>query len=353
METRKDNSEALAGLRAELRALPKVDLHRHLEGSLRVETLAEIYREYEIDLPEHYAGHLKPLVTVAERQVDFHRFLGIFEVLRRFYLSKRMVERVAHEAVLDAAADNVKYLELRFNPVALAQAQGFLLGDVTTWVCQAVERAQIDSGTRTGLILQIGRGEPVDIAEEIVEIALAHWDQGVVGVDLAGDESAYPAGRYATVFQRARREGLHVTVHAGEAGGAANVQEAIEQLGAQRIGHGVRVIEDPAVVALARERGVTFEVCPISNLSTGVAGRSAPHPLPDMVELGLQVTINTDDPSITDTVLTDDYLAAVETMGLTVEQVKGAIVTAAESTFTGPDQRRQLVDGLRGALGLA
>jgi adenosine deaminase len=352
METREDNLEALAGLRAELWALPKVDLHRHLEGSLRVETLAEICREHEIDLPIHRAEHLKPLVTVVERQVDFRRFLGIFEVLRRFYLSQKMVERVAYEAVLDAAADNVKYLELRFNPVALAQAQGFALDDVTTWVCRAVDSAQEDSGTRTGLILQIGRGEPVATAEEIVEIALAHRDRGVVGVDLAGDESIHPAGRFALVFRRARREGLNVTVHAGEAGGAANVREAIEQLAAQRVGHGVRVTEDPTVVALARERGVTFEVCPISNLSTGVAGRSDPHPLPNMVDLGLRVTINTDDPSITDTVLTDDYLAAVQTMGLTIDQVKMAIVTAAESTFAGLDQRQQLVNGLRGALGL-
>jgi len=347
-----DPSPTQASLRARLQALPKVDLHRHLEGSLRLQTLSDIAREHGIDLPSYNIEYLRPFVTVTEDRMDFQSFLQKFTLLRRFYPTRAAVERVAYEAVADAAADNVRYLELRFNPVALSREQGFPLGDTTGWVCDAVARAEREQGVRTNLILQIGRDESLDVASEIVDLALAHRDDGVVGVDLAGDELRYSARRFSMLFQRAQREGLNVTVHAGEAGGAENIREAIELLKAQRIGHGVRVVENSSVAQLARERGVTFEVCPTSNLLTGVAGRGVSHPLPDMVNLGLRVTINTDDPSICDTTLTDEYMVAMLAMGLRLEQIKRIIVTAVESSFLEPDERRRLAEWFRQELEL-
>jgi adenosine deaminase len=175
----------------------------------------------------------------------------------------------------------------------------------------------------------------------------------VVPLDLAGDETGYSAHRFAGVFQRARREGLNVTVHAGEAGAAENVREAIELLGAQRIGHGVRAIENSDVVHLIRERGVTLEVCPTSNLQTGVMRRIWQHPLPDLLALNLRVTINTDDPSVSDTTLTDEYVTAMLAMGVTLAQIKGAIMTAVEGSFQPPDERKRLAEWFRKKLELA
>lgn len=340
------------GLRDHLYRLPKVDLHRHLEGSLRLQTLTEIAREHGIDLPSYDINDLRPFLTVTDEEPDFHRFIEKFRLLRRFYPTQAAVERVAYEAVADAAADNIQYLELRFNPVALAREQGFSLDQVTTWVCDAVARAQVDCGLRTNLILQIGRDGELDTASQIADVALAHREYGVVGLDLAGDETGYPAGRFAEVFQRARREGLCVTVHAGEAGDARNVREAIELLGAQRIGHGVRAIEDSDVVQLIRERGVTLEICPTSNLQTGVMRRIWQHPLPDLLALNLRVTINTDDPSLSDTTLTDEYLTAMLAMGVTLEQIKRTIMTAIESSFQPQGERERLVEWFRRELGL-
>jgi adenosine deaminase len=355
MTTRSDGErkEAMASLRAQLHGLPKVDLHRHLEGSLRLQTLADIAQEHGIDLPSYDIEQLRPFLTVTDEEPDFHRFLEKFHLLRRFYPTQAAIERVAYEAVADAAADNIKYLELRFNPVALAREQGFSLDQVTTWVCGAVARAQRDCGVRTSLILQIGRDTALDTASQIADVALAHRNYGVVGLDLAGDETVYPARRFADVFLTARQEGLYVTVHAGEAGSAENVREAIEMLGAQRIGHGVRSIEDSDVVQLIRDRGVTLEVCLTSNLQTGVMRRFWHHPLPDLLALNLRVTLNTDDPSISDTTLTDEYMTAMLAMGFTLEQIKRAIVTAVEGSFQPPDERERSAEWFRTELGLA
>lgn len=344
--------ETVSSLRAQLHVLPKVDLHRHLEGSLRLQTLAEIAQEHGIDLPSYDIEYLRPFVTVANDEPDFHRFLEKFRLLQRFYPSRAAVERIAYEAVADAAEDNIKYLELRFNPLAQARVQGFSLDEVTTWICGSVARAQRDYGVRVNLILSIRRDVSLDIASEIADLAVAHFGDGVVGLDLTGDEIGYPADRFIDIFRRAHQEGLHVTVHAGEAGGADNVRQAIELLGAQRIGHGIRAIENSQVVHLLQERKVALEICPTSNLQTGAVRRFGQHPLMDLLALDLRVTINTDDPSVSDTTLTDEYVVAMLTMGMTFDQIKRAIVIAADSAFLPAEEREQLVDWFRKELKL-
>lgn len=333
-----------------LHTLPKIDLHRHLEGSLRLQTLSEIAQENGIDLPGYAIEDLRPFATITEEEPDFQRFLAKFEFLRRFYPTRDAVERVAYEAVTDADDDNVKYLELRFNPVALARTQGFPLESVTSWVCGAVAKAQRDRGIDVNLIVQIGRGEDLNTAWELVHLAVAHQDRGIVGLDLAGDETQYPAYPLADAFRYARSEGLHVTIHAGEAGGPENVREAVQELGAERVGHGVRAVEDSSVLRLLRDRHVTLEICPTSNIQTGIVERLWLHPLPDLLELEIPVSINTDDPSISDTTLTDEYRIAMSAMGLTLDQIKQSIVTAAEASFRPPHSRQRLADWLRKTL---
>ncbi|HIE39304.1 MAG TPA: hypothetical protein EYP77_09600, partial [Anaerolineae bacterium] len=162
--------ENLATLQALLRKMPKIDLHRHLEGSLRLQTLAEIATEHGIDLPAYSIEQLRPYVQVTDEEPDFHRFLAKFRLLRRFYRSPEAVERIAYEAVADAAADNIRYLELRFNPVALSRSQHFSLANVTEWVSRAIARAQQDHDITVRLILQIGREESLRVAEEIIDL---------------------------------------------------------------------------------------------------------------------------------------------------------------------------------------
>lgn len=190
----------------------------------------------------------------------------------------------------------------------------------------------------TRLIASVNRHEPVELAEEVARLAAERMEQGIVGLDLAGNEAEFPAQPFAGVFREARESGLHVTIHAGEWGGAENVREAIELFNAERIGHGVRVMEDPAVAALARERAVPFEVCVTSNYQSGVVAKLADHPLPRMLEAGLRVTINTDDPSISAITLTDEYRLALEELGISGAALAGCIQTAVRASFLPPAQ---------------
>lgn len=328
-------------------ALPKIDLHRHLEGSLRLSTLAEIATEHGIDLPSYDIEKLRPYVQFTDEQPDFHRFLEKFKLLRRFYTSKEAVQRITREAVLDAANDNIRYLELRFNPIALARAQNFPLTDVVEWEIEAIEQVQAETKTRTCLILQIGRDESVESAEEIVDLAIAYHGPLVRGIDLAGYEVAYPAARFRKPFARARAANLHITVHAGEAAGPESVRAAVEILGAQRIGHGIRAIENSDVIKLLYERKITLEVCPTSNFQTGAVPRLTLHPILDLFRLRLRVTINTDDPSVSDTTLSDEYAVSINDVGLQKRDIYRSLRNAVEAAFIPEEERPQLRERLR------
>lgn len=346
------NTTRMPNLRLALQALPKVDLHRHLEGSLRLETLAGIAREHGVDLPSYNLDELRPYVQVTgDYQPGFHSFLEKFNLLRRFYQTRQAIERVAYEAVADAASDNVKYLELRFNPVALARTQGFSYGDVMDWVWEATQRAQADHDIVVRLIVSITRQEP-GTAAAVLDATLNHMDRGIVALDLSGDEVNYPLAPFIPVFRRAREGGLGLIVHAGEVGDAENVREAINLISPQRIGHGVRCIENSDVVQLVRQREVTLELCPTSNLQTGAVQMMSYHPLLDLYRLGVKVTINTDDPSVSDTTLTDEYRLAVMGTGLQISDLKVMIMTAVRAAFLPPDKKAALEDRFRQELGI-
>lgn len=323
-----------------LRELPKIDLHRHMEGSLRLETLAEIAREHGVDLPSYDIEELRPYVQFTDDVPDFYNFLGKMELLRRFYSAAEAVERIAYEAVADAAHDRIEYLELRVSPAG----KHISPEEVMLSAVAAVERAVRDYPIQVRLLVTIVREFGVAVAAEVLELALAFKDQGVVGLDLAGHEETHPGAPFAEVFQRARQAGLNVTIHAGEVGGADNVREAVEMLGAQRIGHGVRAIEDHKVVQLLRERNVVLEVCPTSNIQTGVVRAFTQHPLRDLYHLAVPVTINTDDPSISDTTLTDEYMLAVETMTFSLDDIHQTVLNAARAAFLPPDEKLALLE---------
>ena len=337
-------------MRDVLAAWPKIDLHRHLEGSLRLSTLAEIAQEHGVDLPSWDLEELRPYVQVVDDTPDFQRFLSKFRLLRRFYSTREAVMRVAYEAVADAATDNIKDLELRFNPVALAKVQGFSYEEVAEWVLSATKSAQQDHDIQARLIAQIGRDETIDVARQVAEVAAAFQDRGFVGIDLAGDEITYPAARFAEVFQWAKSQGLYITVHAAEAGRASNIREAIELLGADRIGHGVRAMEDLSVMDLVIKHNTTLEMCPTSNLQTGVIPGLGQHPLWAFQQVGIRVTINTDDPSISSTTLTDEYMVALRGIGIPLRALRQMLLTAAQAAFLPEPERQRLVDWFHQAL---
>lgn len=332
-----------------LHRLPKVDLHRHLEGSLRLSTLMEIARRHPIHL-EFGMGtaELEPLIRfTASEPADFHRFLSRFQLLRLFYTSEEAIRRMAYEAVADAALDHVRYLELRFNPAALAQTRGFHLEEVVEWVLEGVEQARREFDIQVRLIMTIVREENPEVAWRIARLAAGYRPQGVVALDLAGDELQQPARDLVPVFRWAREQGLFLTVHAGEVGPPANIRHAILVMGAHRIGHGIQAIHDVHVLRLLHERNIPLEICPTSNLQTGAVAGFHHHPLPDLYRLGLKVTLNTDDPSISDTTLTDEYLFAMAGMGLHWKDLLRILENAVEAAFLSEEERRILARRLQ------
>jgi len=327
-------------------AFPKVELHRHLEGSVRLNTLIDIGRSHGIEIMG--TDYLRPLVQMREDEpYTFDTFLSKFVTLRSFFRSPEVIARITREAIEDAANDNIRYFELRFTPVALSKEEDFPKDEVMDWVIEAAEEAEEDFGLKTSLIASINRHESIELAEEVAQLAVDRKDSGIIGLDLAGGEANFPGTPFINIFKEAQRAGLQLTLHAGEWGEASNVREAIEEFDSKRIGHGVRVMEDRSVVDIAREHGTTFEVCVTSNYQSGVVPILNDHPLPEMLEAGLNVTVNTDDPSVSQITLSKEYQIACEKLGMPVSVLSERIIEAARVAFLPDEERDQLVESLR------
>lgn len=335
---------------AQLRALPKIELHRHLEGSPRLATLAEIAREYALDLPTEVEA-LRPLVQVmpnAPRTAA--AFLSKFSVLRRFFVSEAVIRRLVFEAVLDAAQDHIRYLELRFTPAALDNIVRVGFPTIVAWVCEAVRAGEVQAaaeGTpiRVRLLLSINRHESAEIGAASLDAALVHREVGtrLVGIDFSGREDGHPLTPHGATIERARAAGLGITLHAGEWLGADSVRDTVLAYAPTRIGHGVRAAESGEVMALLAERGITLEVCPSSNIDSGIYPSFRAHTLPALRANGVRVTFNSDDPLVCGITLTDELARIVAGCGLTMADIQAAMRTAAEVAFLPAPERASLL----------
>ena len=325
-------------------SLPKVELHRHLEGSLRLTTMLEVAQQHGVSAPVSMFN-LSGMVQIQDQDpMTFTNFLDKFKTLRLFYKSPDVIHRVTREAVEDAAKDNCRYLELRFTPVALSRAEGFPMHDVMGWVIEAAKAAAEKYHIKVGLIASVNRHESPELAEQVAWLAADRIKDGILGLDIAGNEAEFKSDPFHGIFKEAKQAGLHVTVHAGEWGPAENIRDAIENLGAERIGHGVKVADDANVKALAKERDTVFEVCVTSNFQSGVVPELKDHPLPRMIEDGLKVTINTDDPSVSRITLTREYQEIHTELGVSLDKIKQSILLAAKSSFLNDEDKAELVD---------
>jgi adenosine deaminase len=330
-----------------LASIPKIELHRHLEGSLRLSTIHDLVLSEGLDLPSSI-DQLQPLVQVRPDDPKTPQaFLSKFEPLRRIFRSPAIIQRVVREAVVDAAAENIIYLELHFTPAALAQDRGFDLKDVFGWVTEAAQGAADQEDIQIGLIASINRHEPVAAGIGVARAAVDFMHKGVIGLSLAGDELRFPSDPFHPLLREARQAGLGLTIHAGEWVGADSVRRALDISPDVRIGHGVRAVEDPEVIRQAVERQTVFEVCPTSNFQSGAVPSATEHPLVRMIESGLHVTINTDDPGVSQITLADEYALVIEFLGLSRETVQAMILTSAQGIFQPAATRRALESRLK------
>ena len=340
-------------LRRTMQALPKIELHRHLEGSIRLSTLVEVAQEYGIEMPEYDIEMLRPFVQMMPTEAhNSQHFLAKFMTIRQFFLSEPVIRRMTREVVVDAALDNIKYFELRFTPRALSNILNCPYEDVLDWVCTEAVATATQHNIQVRLIITVNRHESFAIAERTLDAVLAYKSPYIVAFDLAGNERDFPAEPFQPLFERAKTEGLGVTIHAGEWGSAENINTAITSLLADRIGHGIRAAEDLGLCDRLIERGVLLEVCPTSNVHSGAVAHWSQHPISRLYRYGVTTTLNTDDPLVSDITLTDEFVRAVEFMTFTVDDVKRHILNAAYGAFLPTDARKALVSQFESALGM-
>jgi adenosine deaminase len=322
---------------------PLVELHRHLDGNVRIETVLDLARRHGLELPAWTVEELRPHVQITEREPSLVHFIAKFALLRRVMVDYDAVRRVVRENLEDAAREGIDYIELRFSPYFMGEEHGLDTFGVVDAVCDALEAGRETIPVRAKLIGIISRHYGPEIGRIELAAAIRGRDRGVVALDLAGDEANFPGELFVRHFQEAREAGLRTIAHAGEAAGAASVRQAVLGLGAERIGHGIRAIEDPAVLDLLAERGVPLEVCPTSNLHTSTVRDYRSHPLPALLRRGLRCTLNTDDPSISGLDLAHEYRVAAGELGLSQAEIRRMQETAVEAAFLTPEEREELL----------
>lgn len=322
----------------DFRRLPKIDLHLHLDGAVRTKTILELGTKQGVPLPARTEKALERHVTVGPSCRSLRDFLDRFDIFLPVLDSAEAMERIAYELCEDQAKDGVAYFEARFAPL-LQDGPTFSLEESVEAVISGLRRGARAFGVRWGLILCFLRQARAESSLATVAAAERYRDH-VVGIDIAGDEAA-PAGPHAEAFRRARKLGLGITVHAGEAGPAAHIAEALE-LGATRIGHGVRLVEDPGLLARIAKEGVTLEMCLTSNLQTRAAPSIARHPFRALRKAGVRVTLNTDDPAVSRTTLSREYAIAEKSFGLKREDFAELLANSCEAAFASPAVKREL-----------
>lgn len=321
-----------------IRAMPKVELHVHLEGAIQPETVLTLARRHGVVLPATTPGELREWYSFT----DFSHFVRVYLAVSECLRTPDDIELVARDFLAGQAAQNIRYSEVTFTAYTHYHFKGIAFDEQLAALGRARAWAEAEHTTTMGLILDIPRSISVEEGMLITEWAISTMGKGVVALGLSGPEAGHPPEKFRACFARAHAAGLPAVPHAGETDGATSIWGALHTLRARRIGHGVRCLEDPALVAELRARQVPLEVCPSSNVCLGVVPCLEAHPLPRLLEEGLCVTLNSDDPPMFNTTLTNEYLAAAHTFGLSADTICQLARNAIHAALLPEQQRTEM-----------
>ncbi|MFP5257002.1 MAG: adenosine deaminase [Acidimicrobiia bacterium] len=337
----------------QIRTAPKVLLHDHLDGGLRPATVIELARENGYDaLPSYDEGELAAWFTQGAARKDLDLYLETFRHTVGVMQTKEALIRVAQECAEDLAADGVVYAEVRFAPELHLEA-GLTLDEVVESVLEGFRLGSAGTDLTVGTLVTAMRHAAH--SRTIAELAVRHRDAGVVGFDIAGSEAGNPPTRHLDAFQYVAAENFHITIHAGEAFGLPSIWEAVQLCGAERLGHGVRIMDDITIepdgrarlgrlASFVRDRRVPLEMCPTSNVNTGVCESIADHPIGLLTRLRFRVTVNTDNRLMSGVTLSSELAALAEAFGYGWEELEWFAVNAMKSSFWPFDQRLRIIN---------
>jgi adenosine deaminase len=342
-----EKNEGAMSLHGFIRDMPKVELHVHLEGSIRPSTLLKLAERNRVSLPLQGASGSGPAGQSLEGIRAFYRFTDFDHFIRVYFAITGCLKTVAdfsliaYEFGADMARQKIRYAEVTFTPHTNVTNSGIPFDEILAGLNDGRDRARADFGVEFRWVLDIVRDQP-DSRHQVAEWAASARDRGVVGFGLGGTERGYPPEWFADAYGLAREAGLHSTPHAGETAGPESVWGAIRALGAERIGHGVRSIEDPALVTYLREQQIPLEVCPTSNLCLGVYGSYEEHPIRELSEEGVYVTVNSDDPPMFNTDLVGEYQALADRLDFTAGELQQLSLNALRASFLPADRKEAL-----------
>lgn len=321
--------------------LPLTDIHRHLDGNIRIETILELGEKFAMELPANTIDTLRPFVQIVETEPSLVAFLSKLDWGVAVLGDLDACRRVAYENVEDAKNAQIDYAELRFSPYYMAMKHNLPIAGVVEAVIDGVQAGCRDFNLKANLIGILSRtfGQQA-CAQELA--GLLSQKQHLVAVDLAGDELGQPGELFTEHFKQVRDADLQVTVHAGEAAGASSMWQAINELGAVRIGHGVKAIEDPKLMDYLAMNNIGIESCLTSNIQTSTLADIKQHPIKTFLEHGVLASLNTDDPAVEGIELPYEYEVAAPQAGLSVDQIRQAQINGLEIAFLSAQEKRAL-----------
>ena len=328
-----------------LEKLPKSDLHVHLDGSLRAETMIELARAYKVDMPAWDADTLRDYMHVkdARNLVDY---LARFEITLSVMQTEEALERIAFELAEDAAGENVRYIEVRYSPVLNIRG-GLSLEQAVEAPLRGLRRAEKEYGIRTAVIICGIRNMTPVTSMELAELTVNHRHNGVVAFDLAGAEENNPAKKHRDAFYHVVNANVAATIHAGEAFGPESIHQALHYCHANRIGHGTRLFEDPALMQYVNDFRIPLEICLTSNVQTRVVDDFKDHPVRLYYDEGLVVTLNTDNRLMSATTVTEEFWRAHQHLGFTWDELCDISIMGFESAFMPYQEKAAFVQRMR------
>jgi len=325
-----------------LHQMPKTDLHCHLDGSLRLDTILELARKHSVKLPTFDRDELFKMLYAGEHVTSLDEYLRAFDITLSVMQNEEGLERAAYELAQDAWSENVRYIEVRYSPL-LHTREGLRPAQVVEAVLRGLRTAKRELGIRYGVILCAIRSHSPEQSLRIAELCVAFKNRGVVGFDLAGSEINNPAKAHRQAFQLVVDNNINCTAHAGESFGPDSVHQALHKCGAHRIGHGTRLVENGDLMNYVNDHRIPLEVCPSSNVQTRAASAWDTHPVDFFVDYGLRVTINTDNRLMSDTTVTKELHLCHKHYGWSLATIKEIIISGFKSAFMPYREKADLV----------